>query len=370
MARLAACSVLILGVLLWLMLHGDAGIRSAADRRAGDGLVRAGPARESLVGEGAQESGHSRRPVATAPKDDGEPPAAGPGLELVVRVIDGTPGAPTEALAVPFAQVRLGDALLVTDAQGVARLSGAPAGEHVLRVQARNFVPFEEAVVIGGSVERPRVVRLHAAAALIYGFVIGPDGAPIADALVCLDTRQRTGSGAFSSARTSRTEHAPAAYSRDVSDEVGHFELAAPAGSGQQSLLVCPGRRETPLIVRRALGRDEQAGLQPVEVHVPGASTVEIRCLRTDGAPGDGRLELSDGMVTYDLADDTVLSRVPDLERWNLLEHTPGRVSLALAPGGYKALFVPEEPGLAMESFFVVVAGLGAQDEVRWLGSR
>lgn len=323
-----------------------------------------------------------REAMAAAPdkQDRGglvDPPE--PGVTLVVRVIDGTPGALTEGQCVPSARVELGPWSALTDRKGEATLAGIPAGEHALRVRSQGFAPVEQAIDLTGKDEervRPSrpgvVVRLQGVAARVSGFVIGSDGAPLAEALVCLDTRTRAGSGGFTRPRPgSDTATVLGSPPHAITDERGAFELDVLSGFAEQSLLVCSGRPGTPLIVRRPISSDELAGLELVEVRVPPAGAVELRCLRADGLPGRGTLELTDGIVTHDLVADAVLERVPGRERWNALARSAGGLDLHLAPGGYKALFRPTESGgnpQPMQSFYLTISGPGPQHKVLWLG--
>jgi hypothetical protein len=235
-----------------------------------------------------------------------------------------------------------------------------PEGPSRLQVSAEGFCPLEHRIERLVTHEESVVVRLQRSSGRLAGFLVSTGGAPLAGALLCLDTRTRLspspGPPATQQSRRTRSDEAWA-MPHAVSDERGTFALELVPGAA--TLLVCPGRDGLPLLLRRELEPEELAGLLPLVVEVPPAEVVSIRFLQENGAPAAGSLELSDGLVLHDLAADPVLRRIPAIGRWNGSARVPGGVRVHLVPGGYEAV---QRTGRGQEARFVRVRGGPAEE--------
>ena len=111
---------------------------------------------------------------------------------------------------------------------------------------------------------------------------------------------------------------------------------------------------------RRKRGhRRSRSERSPLVLRIPPGIQATVRCVRRDGTAALGTLELSDGIVTHDLAQDSVARHVHDVERWNGAVKSTGALEVRLAAGVYKALFRPEDPQAGLRAFVVTVVGPG-----------
>lgn len=290
---------------------------------------------------------------------------------LVVHVIDATPdptassgrGLPSAHVAlVSSADGRACGSGAYCDARGVAHLEGIPPGMHRLRVSAAGFTVHEQTIAFDPArLEqdphlrgRPLVVRLHGVAARISGLLLTADSQLAAGALVFLDTRTQAVSPVGTRPRSpARSRSAASCYT--VTDDRGFFELDTLRGFSEQTMIVCAGRSDSPLLVRRPLTADEIGHGASLQVVLPRAAPIEFRCERADGSLGQGKVDvIDDRAMPWDLEADPVLKSVPGIARWNVIERAAGRLVVPLAPGGYKVFF---DAGSAAQSraFFLVL---------------
>jgi hypothetical protein len=100
---------------------------------------------------------------------------------------------------------------------------------------------------------------------------------------------------------------------------------------------------------------------RPVTVLVAAAAPVDLRVLDADGRSPPGHLQVSDGVLAYDLLSDPLLTDLPGVvATFAPATDEDGRLRLRLPAGGYHVRFEGDEPGM-LGAWYVQVDGAAAR---------